>query len=1795
MSFPVPWGAYIAGHSNNTSTSLYDFTGNGRNATMSGVTLTSGSGNGASASIPFLTGTSSTTITWPAGSIPATFTICSITRYTSAPYSRIFDGAGSNWLHGHWAPLNTNYTNSGYAGVAFYGKWVTQNSSTNLSPTTNWAVVCGTNDSSIPTPNNLLVNGTGYGTVNGGTGSATLTINNGVGAAGNEKSNFAFQTVLLWNTGLTSTQMNTISTLLNNYLSTGSITYPWSGGPTYSLNQNYIFGKFDTSYNVLNQVVTTGTVYSPNCVSSNGKNMISFVGTYPNYQTYYSNNYGATWALSNMPTTILGDSCSPVNYPNVFYVGANNGAYKLYRSADGGATWTLISTAFSNVHGLCSNDVDTILYVSSYGSAVYYSTKSGNTSFNYANNTGTFTFTLITGSNNNFKYGPCFCSPDGTFLYGSAVESNRAFKYNFNNTSSFDATLTSAYNTIVCTVAMSSNGKYLYAALYLNASYALIRSTDGGTSFSDITGIITKNSACSVSCDLTGQYVQVTHNTSWWVSSNYGTTFTVYSGGAIPSAPTIFNNNQFVSLISNTSTQYGPLSNPSYPYLKTPPKYVVGGATTQASLGNTFIAYSNDGQTWTQSSNASVIFGYYIRRIANSGSMFVATSGGINNSSYTIGYSYDGNTWYPSANGNSILSTTAMGLDYANGMWVAGGTGNFSLAYSYDGINWTGSGSSTLFGTGAKAAYVTYKNSTWVAAAYDGTTQAKIAYSSNGINWTLITDTKLDLFVTGIDWNGTKWVAVGKNSANTVQIIYSPSLTGTWTSAPGTSQIFGSGTFGYSVVWNGSYFLATGGGSTVLARSTDGITWTSSTPAGFSSYNTLIWTGTFWFVFGEYVSGYGTIQTSTDGITWTPTTINPAGTLVASSVSYALNQSVTLNASTTPTYNINNANLLYYYPFDNDYLDYKDSTNPYGVSNAVSISLVSISKSTTKLNNGSLLLPGVSNETFQVPNTTFTNNGVAFSIWMKLNTAPAFSHTIIDFGSGANINNIILWLANGSLVLSIINPSIGTQNNYTGVINVTDFIWHHYCVNITSTGACNVYVDGVSVINTTLYPAVNVSLTSCLLGRGNAPSNVTTYGSINANFNQFVVFNRTLSATERSYLFNYPTQIQFSSSPTGLVSNPSYNINNSNLLIYYPFDGDSSNYATGTGVSDATTPLSISTTTTKLSSGAMYFPGTDQTTKVKAVNTTFTTNGITFSLWFKNVGTIPSGNNSLFDFGLGANNNGNIMFFFTGSPNGSVAVVAYSPLSSTTGTITNTPLGFTLSDNNWHHYVLTISSGGIWTAWVDGVQYSSPSWTVVPSTSARTFCQIGTNNFGNTPVNGYMNQFCVFNRVLTASEIRLLTYYPSQIVFSGSLSSTFSIPATSTYNINSSNLLYYYPFDSNYADYASGVGVINATTTNVTISTANTKLTSGSVLFPGSTGINQKVQIPSTTLTTNGVTIAFWAKITLQSGVSPQFIFNFASGGAVNTVGMWLTGTGGFQLMLYNASSVGNSYGLNYTLADANWHHYCVTASSTAGVWSFYVDGVSIAISITSYPTTAAMTTSYIGANNLGNANINGNMNQFLVFNRVITATELSYLVNYPSQVGFSSAPTAAISSTVISTTIYPCFKEGSKILTLDPETDIESYVHVESLRPGDLIRTSQNGHKAVFHIGKRTLLNPSNDPDPRNRLYRLPKSISKGMTADLYITGEHCILHKSISDEFKERVRKHMGDVYITEHQYRVPACIDDRAEPYKDNDPVTIWHFALENHSIYRNYGVYANGLLVESCSIQYLTEMSNMELVD
>jgi Uncharacterized conserved protein len=171
-----------------------------------------------------------------------------------------------------------------------------------------------------------------------------------------------------------------------------------------------------------------------------------------------------------------------------------------------------------------------------------------------------------------------------------------------------------------------------------------------------------------------------------------------------------------------------------------------------------------------------------------------------------------------------------------------------------------------------------------------------------------------------------------------------------------------------------------------------------------------------------------------------------------------------------------------------------------------------------------------------------------------------------------------------------------------------------------------------------------------------------------------------------------------------------------------------------------------------------------------------------------------------------------------------------------------------------------------------------------------------------------------------------------------------------------------------------------------------------------------------------------------------------------------------------------------------------------------------------------------------------------------------------------------------------PCFKEGSKILT---DT---GYKAIETLRKGDLVKTLKHDFVPVVMIGKRVFYNPSQKDRIKDQLYKCSQDKYPELTEDLVITGCHSILVDSFtSNEQREKVIEVNGDTYVTDKKYRLPACVDEKASIYEVEGDVTIYHIALENEDYYMNYGVYANGLLVETCSKRYLKELSRMELIE
>ena len=86
-----------------------------------------------------------------------------------------------------------------------------------------------------------------------------------------------------------------------------------------------------------------------------------------------------------------------------------------------------------------------------------------------------------------------------------------------------------------------------------------------------------------------------------------------------------------------------------------------------------------------------------------------------------------------------------------------------------------------------------------------------------------------------------------------------------------------------------------------------------------------------------------------------------------------------------------------------------------------------------------------------------------------------------------------------------------------------------------------------------------------------------------------------------------------------------------------------------------------------------------------------------------------------------------------------------------------------------------------------------------------------------------------------------------------------------------------------------------------------------------------------------------------------------------------------------------------------------------------------------------------------------------------------------------------------------------------------------------------------------------------------------------------------SLSDEQQKNTIDDLEKIYITDKKYRLMAFLDDRAIPHNARESFTIWHLALQNDDYYMNYGIFANGLLVESTSKRYMKELSGMELID
>jgi hypothetical protein len=158
------------------------------------------------------------------------------------------------------------------------------------------------------------------------------------------------------------------------------------------------------------------------------------------------------------------------------------------------------------------------------------------------------------------------------------------------------------------------------------------------------------------------------------------------------------------------------------------------------------------------------------------------------------------------------------------------------------------------------------------------------------------------------------------------------------------------------------------------------------------------------------------------------------------------------------------------------------------------------------------------------------------------------------------------------------------------------------------------------------------------------------------------------------------------------------------------------------------------------------------------------------------------------------------------------------------------------------------------------------------------------------------------------------------------------------------------------------------------------------------------------------------------------------------------------------------------------------------------------------------------------------------------------------------------------------CFKKGTKILC---ENDM--YIPIEELKIGDLVKTYKYGYQKVIMSAHSSLCYYSQNKI--NKLYTYSREKNPDLIEDLHLTAGHSLLLDTLTEEESANMKQinWAQDEFFIEDKYKLLACFS-RQLCIATEQHVEIYHFTLEppeNAKPSHVYGIYANGILAESCS--------------
>ena len=289
------------------------------------------------------------------------------------------------------------------------------------------------------------------------------------------------------------------------------------------------------------------------------------------------------------------------------------------------------------------------------------------------------------------------------------------------------------------------------------------------------------------------------------------------------------------------------------------------------------------------------------------------------------------------------------------------------------------------------------------------------------------------------------------------------------------------------------------------------------------------------------------------------------------------------------------------------------------------------------------------------------------------------------------------------------------------------------------------YVD---VFNFNVSPNTNLNFTVNI----NSPISVYESGDISNNSYK----NTGSSLSDISVcIFKNGTQLGTTIDGTSINGYGSSLVNansTSTLVLYYPFNVDCSNYATGSPVSDGyisgTSNVSINTVTKKFGAGSLYNNGGNANSSFIINSIPQNAGGYTFSFWLQ-LTTLPAGTiANVFSFSNSTIPNSSIIFDISGAStvNNGTFVLTTGSVRLNTGININPYISGT-----FYLFVWTIDTSGNVILYINGGNLYTGVGTYIS-------CPFDTNYITGIPaINGYVDEFRYYNEVLPLGRIYTLS------------------------------------------------------------------------------------------------------------------------------------------------------------------------------------------------------------------------------------------------------------------------------------------------------------------------------------------------------------------------------------------------------------------------------------------------------